>query len=405
MQRRIHVVFVALAFGSAGLVASSPPVSAVGSPSSIVVVPSTWTDPVTAHVFDLDATGGADVSDGLNIWLGRGVTTGAIPQGSAAAPTIIQFPPNAQYRVEYGLETSSTGADRVHPGVPQYRLAHAVIDFNGGRIFQTDDTAYKGGKPVVQSRRRWGVQLLTLRLVDDVTIENGTIQGHHPAASDTTYGPHASWHGVQISGSSNVVLRDMTIDNVWGDFIYLGGTIDRSTRPAVHYHDMNIVVDDVAMNVNGRQGITISDADGLVVQNSSIASATRFVIDSEVLPTAVVRDISFVHNEWNDGGLGFFNMSASPKADVGNLVFSGNVWMHGHMHLNIAATKGVTRHDLTIVDNTVGVVTGPSRSALVHALGWTGVVITGNADPVVQGVKPLQLTPGSDAVTTPNNFS
>jgi hypothetical protein len=374
---------------------------------AVVVVPASWTDPVSGKHYVLDPTGATDVSDGLNFWFVRGLTSGAIPAGSAGHPTTVRFPANARYRVEYGLTLGGSGSDRAHPGVPKHRVSHLVIDLNGGTLFQHDNTAFKGGKPPVQPRRRWGVQLLKLRFVDDVTVRNGTIAGNHATATDATFGARAAWHGIQINGGSGVTIRNMTIRNVWGDFVYLGRAVEQSTKTSAH--NRNVLIDNVDMHVNGRQGVTVNDADGLVVRDSSITSVARFVIDSEPLPKAVVRDVTFTRNTWTGGGLGFFNMRAGRGVEVGDLALTDNTWIRGHLRVAIAGARTangsvLVRHGLTITGNT-GAATGKAaRSTLVNVRGWTGVKVAGNTDYVRAKVKPLRLANSPGAVTSPNAF-
>jgi hypothetical protein len=401
--KHLALVTVLVAGVVAGVVTGSVAADAlaVGTSSPVVVVPRQWTDPATHVSYDLDPTGVHDVTLGLNLWLARELTTGAVPHGTAAAPTVIRFPAHAQYRVEDGLWAGAPGVSSGLP-LPMYRMTHVVLDFNGGRIFQTDDAIFQAGHPVVQPLRRWGLQLLRIRLADDVTVENGTIEGHHLSLTDATYTARASWHGIHISGSSNVVVRNMTVDHVWGDFVDLGGATDESVRPWVPHHNVGITIDNVLLNVNGRQGITINDADGLTVEHSTIRSVERFVFDSEPSPGAVVRHVDLHDNNWGGGRIGFFNMSLPKRSVVGDLVIADNVFWQGHMHVNIAAA-GVARSGLTIVGNRAPD-PAPALSSLVVATGWSNVTIRGNADHVAANVRPIRLVASPLAVTAPNQF-
>ena len=355
------------------------------APGAVVVVPDHWTDPATGHDWTLDPTGRTDVSDALNLWLGRGLTDGTIPAGTQGAPTVVQFPAGAQYRVEYGLQLGSTGVSRAHPDVPRYRARHLVLDLNGGRLFQTSTAVFQAGKPVVEPRKRWGVQLLKIRLGTDVTVRNGTIEGSHATLSDATFTPHESWIGVQLSGCTTCRLQDLTITHVWSDFVYLGQSLDPTEAPGTIVHNRDIALDHVTMDVNGRQGITTNDVIGLTVTNSSMHHIARFAIDCEPLAGDVVHHVTFADNVWQDGRLGFMSVQAARVADVGDITLTRNVWDRGHLHITVAAAFSgpatiLYRSGLVITDNVSLDRANPARSAVIDVRGWRGVVVTGNHD-------------------------
>ncbi len=95
--------------------------------------------------------------------------------------------------------------------------------------------------------------VLTISGVADVTVIGGALEGER----DEHKGKGAGWGmGLHIShGAERIVVADVTATKMWGDGFYVSGA-------------SNVTFCGVTADNNRRQGLSIIEADGLVVMNS-----------------------------------------------------------------------------------------------------------------------------------------
>jgi hypothetical protein len=103
-----------------------------------------------------------------------------------------------------------------------------------------------------------GYTLLRLNMVEDVTIIGGHLVGDRREHDYTTIQhTHEFGYGIVINGSKNILIRDMTIEQMTGDAIAMGashgGYDDR-------HRSRNVRVTNCEMAHNRRQGISIGHA-------------------------------------------------------------------------------------------------------------------------------------------------
>lgn len=92
--------------------------------------------------------------------------------------------------------------------------------------------------------------------VDNVIFEGGSIEGDKESHTGET-GEHG--HCVHLkNGSTNITIKDMNISNGWGDGIYANTSI-------------HVTIDNVDVNHNRRNGISIIDVVDFKVINSTIS--------------------------------------------------------------------------------------------------------------------------------------
>jgi len=147
-------------------------------------------------------------------------------------------------------------------------------------------------------------------------IIGGKIIGERNEHLGTT-GEHGQ--GIYIQGSSGIHIADVSVSNCWGDGIYLGST------PEQNYCG-NILIENVYLDNNRRQGITVISAKNLTIKNSIITntngtnpySGINFEpnFNTEFMTNVVVQNVQTMNNE----GYGIYingidRLSTGPNAN------------------------------------------------------------------------------------------
>lgn len=99
-------------------------------------------------------------------------------------------------------------------------------------------------------------------------VENVSIQGevNFIGERDQHQGKTGEWGmGLSIRGSKDVSIKDITIQDCWGDGIYVGSTKQQS-------YSKNITIENAVIKNNRRQGISIISAINLKVINPVISN-------------------------------------------------------------------------------------------------------------------------------------
>ncbi|MCC6423333.1 MAG: right-handed parallel beta-helix repeat-containing protein [Phycisphaerales bacterium] len=175
--------------------------------------------------------------------------------------------------------------------------------------------------------------------------------------SDYTQPPYPAgeWRmGVSILGGSGVTVKGFTIQNTGGDGIYLGTGVSNTSAT-------NVLIKDVVLKNNDRQGISIVNADGVTIDNavslSTSGTAPSAGIDIEpdsttnVIKNIAIKNSIFASNAGH--GIQFdFNLgtpTAATNLSIENVTIFGNS-VDG---INLRETlPGLTIKDSLIVSNT-----------------------------------------------------
>lgn len=97
---------------------------------------------------------------------------------------------------------------------------------------------------------------------DNVEIVGGKIIGER----DEHLGITGEWGmGIEIKGSSNVSIADISVSDCWGDGIYVGSTSKQK-------YCENISIERFELDNNRRQGITVISARNLTIRDGTIAN-------------------------------------------------------------------------------------------------------------------------------------
>lgn len=131
-------------------------------------------------------------------------------------------------------------------------------------------------------------------------IGGGRLQGERTTHTGTT----GEWGmGIMMKKSSNISIEDIRIDDFWGDGIYVGGD-------GYGNQSKNICIRKVHADNNRRQGISVVNIDGLLVDGCTLSNtngtAPQTGIDfepnnnGEMLKNIVVRGTKIINNAGGD---------------------------------------------------------------------------------------------------------
>ena len=341
------------------------PVSAVVGPSAAGASP-TYQAPGT-----IDATGSQDVTAALVAFIR------SVPDGST-----ITFPRGARYHTE---STIAVG------------FRHdLVIDGAGAEFFATTDGS--GATPIGPSDVQWKWprhrdQWVVYNSIN-VTLRNLTVRGPNPNAGlgDAAYVEALEGQAaVEFFGTVNSRLENCSLSDTYGDFVYIGkdatGTVVRGCT----------------MARSGRQGITVSDAQNVLIDHNNISYVRRTAIDLEPwTPEWAIQNVWIVNNTFGPTRLCI--LGAKGEGDVNNVVFANNRMTGVPIRIKNTPLNG-RRHDWFVIGNSSDRVYGSAHGAI-----WINrtdhVVVTGNYQALQSKRNPSQIATefvGSTGVTLSGN--
>lgn len=144
--------------------------------------------------------------------------------------------------------------------------------------------------------------------ISDVIIQGGKIIGDRLIHTGVT-GEFGM--GIGIFDCSNILIKDITITNCWGDGIYIGGVSTASKK---------ITIDNVICDNNRRQGLTITYTDGILVKNSEFKNSNgvlpQYGIDIEPNASTYAYDIEIQNCKTYGnagGGLQVYGVSGTQR--------------------------------------------------------------------------------------------
>lgn len=127
----------------------------------------------------------------------------------------------------------------------------SIIPKDGSEIRLTPQT-----KLTVIPNKNGSYRIFQIKNVENVNISGGSLIGD----KYTHLGNTGEWGmGIEIRDSKNIFISDMNIDKMWGDAIYVGTNGKNSTY--------NINLNNIRMNDNRRQGLTIISVNKLLANN------------------------------------------------------------------------------------------------------------------------------------------
>lgn len=270
----------------------------------------------------LTAPHGADLTD----WFARHVPDGSTVNIEPALPG-----DNFEQGVHIGGKKNVSVFFIADGGKP-----HIVLTTDGSGVAPPAVSGIAPGWP----RKR--VALGVSGAHDNVRLYGPVIQGPNPNAglADSAYVPALeAQHGVEVMGGRGCLVKDPVVRDVYGDFFYVGGG------------SYNTILCGFDFNRNGRQGISGTWADGLLICGGSMDNVRRSFFDFEVPAGGqYVRNV-----EVHDVTLGTSRLNFASALGAGDVsdINLHDITMADAMALQCTPpAAGVRRHNWTVTNVT-----------------------------------------------------
>ncbi|UOO37034.1 right-handed parallel beta-helix repeat-containing protein [Oscillospiraceae bacterium CM] len=303
------------------------------------------------------------------------------------------------------------------PGGTYYINVDVSLKLRSNQTLKLADNAILQALPTASAN----YSVLDISGVTGVTVTGGKIVGDR----DNHSGTGGEWGmGILIeNGANNVAVTNITITNCWGDGLYLGG------GTAV----TNIRLEGVTADNNRRQGLSITNATGVTVTNSTFkntqGTAPEAGIDLEPNEGQVVANVTITNTVCTDNAgsgleiMGWLerikdvtvtggNMSDNNDAGIyienaENLRFNGTTVSNNYTGINIPRdAANVTFENMTVNNNRdrgVSLVTTYQQTG-VNNIVFTACVFTNNSAAAANNVDGVRVDNYDGTQTITNVF-
>ena len=213
---------------------------------------------------------------------------------------------------------------------------NSTVQFGPGRCYGQDGTIALNGRTglVIDGQ---GSEFRTLtpggshranwRFVGgrNLTVRNVAVRGSNPTG---VYDHPIEWqHGFSVEGVQTMTLSNVQARETWGDgvFVWHGATSPACGDDASSAR--NVVIANATLERNGRQGVAVSDAENVTVQDSAIGPVAWSNIDIETDDDCeIARNISVLRNQFGANNYGVVaSVGFGADAQVGRLTVADNV--------------------------------------------------------------------------------
>jgi Right handed beta helix region len=202
---------------------------------------------------------------------------------------------------------------------------HLTIDGNHATLFTTRPGPVPAG--AANSERPhvfiWAGQ--------DVTIENITIDG--PNRDGVYREAYEAEHGFNVKGAVRLTIRNSTVRQVYGDFVYLDDT-QWPIHSGVMVPTTDLLVSGNTFRVAGRHGLGVSgNSVGVRFENNSVKRVFRSGIDIEMHPDRSASQFEIVGNTFEDVR---HNWIAAGEGSATDIYVGFNTILGDSMHAKMA---------------------------------------------------------------------
>lgn len=282
----------------------------------------------------IDSTGRTDVSVPMAQFFA------SVPDSST-----VELTPNGIYRMESTLLLTKR---------------HNLTIHGNGAMFKVTSPA---------NRTRSNVRVMDS---SNIAFTNLRIKGANPNAgmSDAAFvSAKEAQHGIEAKSVAGFVLSHVTITDTYGDFVYL-------SRNEEHPWTSDVLITDSTFLRNGRQGITITAARNVVIQNNTMDQMRRATFDLEAHYANFGADgVTIKDNHIGQGRL--YLIAAVGIARIDHLTLQGNT-VARPMEIRLDSEDGSTNQDWKILDNTSSVMADNLDPAVMHFNHLDGLEVHGN---------------------------
>lgn len=319
--------------------------------SSNQTVPSTTppTTPVTIPVGPpvvvisptIDATGTTDVSVKMAAFFA------SVRDGS-----VISLKPQGRYRMDQTLVLNG-----------RHNL---TVTGNGALFFAVSAGDNRGSNVLIENSSA-------------IVVNNLVVRGANPHAGlvDAAYVPaYEHQHGFELLSVSGVFLLNVTVTDVYGDFVYI------SKLPNSGWSN-GVAVIGSHLARNGRQGISVTAGRNIFIAQNTITDVRATTFDLEPAPQDGVDSVNLSDNVIGSARALF--VAADGHGPVNNITVSGNK-LTG-LALSVWAENSVSglRNGWKIYGNTSNVKFGTPTGSLMRITGGNAISIHDNTEPFQTG--------------------
>ena len=243
--------------------------------------------------------------------------------------------------------------------------SNTTVNLNGNIILNPNDLA--------------NYNIVTIRQRNNIIIQGGgSIVGDVVTHTGTT----GEWGmGISIYDGNNITIKDVLVKNCWGDGIYIG-----QVEAATTSYSSNILIDNVTIDSNRRQGISIISVENLTIRNSRIINtgAIKFTspgagIDIEPnIANAMVRNINIegcYFNGNNKGVSGDLLIAALVFDSTVNTTFSATI-SNCYFATRVRLTSSM--RNLTITSSYINTLDVPKTGSHYYKTLVSGCLINGS---------------------------
>lgn|SRR5215212_547551 len=305
----------------------------------VLPAPSAPGPTVTVQVSEyVDGTGTQDVTGPLVDLLRR------VPDGAR-----IIFAARARYRVEGTIQL-----------VNRSRI---ILDGNGAQFVATE----RGDG----NRAHW-------RIVggSDIVLRRMVVRGPNPdGGKSTAFRDDLQWqHGIDIRGSRRVLIDEVAVSDVYGDCVYVGGG-----STGAWAEDIQIRAHDCRRN--GRQGIAVTAARRVLVEDSRLGQIGLMTVDLEPNSSWTgVTDVTIRDNRIGAGPRQQF-LGISGKGPVARVMVQRNVLVNKALTVLVAAEYQPTASIAVLANRSDTAYKEPGGAAMVFQ-HVHGLWVQGNLVPL-----------------------
>ena len=315
-----------------------------------------------------------DVTPSLQSWLDGTPDNG-----------VLAFPAGACYRIEDSL-----------------RLAHRRdLTIEGHGVLLEANTVGTGGRLSVRGRAQ-----LVVTNSQNIVVRDVVVRGPNPhgGTDPDAYQPrYEAQHAFSLSADDGVTLDHVQAYDVYGDFVYIGGS---SGTPSRH-----ITVKNSQFARSGRQGISVTDGEDVDITDNSIGDVARSLFDLE--PNARAQEVRRVNISGNTTGpvRNFWLANKGSGINIGEITVSRNVMRtaSGGLVFVFGPAFG-KRGPFVFTDNefqVTGLVTDENARGVFVFSNVKGVELSKNLvrAPASRRMPAVELRGTTDVVLTGNRFT
>lgn len=249
---------------------------------------------------------------------------------------------------------------------------------------------------------RGGNPILRLTNVRDVTLQRVHLLGSNTVSDKVKLRPkYGAWnstmeadHGIHLQGVQRVTLQNLTVDAIFGDGVYIGGSDAHAQSSAVQLRSVDI-------DRNGRQGVAVTSARDVLLDNVTIAHSRRAGVDLEPHPG---RDVSRIEIRRSHITSWLRAINSAGTGAVNDVYVHDNEFLRSAVPVvfNRGGPRAAPRQGWDVIDNTIAFTVRSSAAAMVFGR-TSDVLVHGNRARFSLG-SGLAVIAGSSTVTIECNL-